>query len=86
MRAGAGIRYAGGNESNGLSPTGEPVRIVTDGYTVGDLLLGYATEVWDITLNIRNITDEDYFGTCLARGDCFPGEQRTIVGRVARRF
>ena len=86
LRAGAGIRYAGGNESNGLSPTGEPVRIVTDGYTVGDLLLGYATEVWDITLNIRNITDEDYFGTCLARGDCFPGEQRTIVGRVARRF
>lgn len=86
LRAGAGIRYAGGNESNGLSPTGEPVRIVTDGYTVGDLLLGYATEVWDITLNIRNITGEDYFGTCLARGDCFPGEQRTIVGRVARRF
>ena len=86
FRAGAGIRYAGDSVSNGLSSTGVPVRIVTDSYTLGDLLLGYATEVWDITLNIRNITDKDYFGTCLARGDCFPGEGRTIVGRVARRF
>ena len=37
-------------------------------------------------VNARNIMDEEYYGTCLARGDCFPGEQRTVVARVARRF
>ena len=53
---------------------------------LGDLLIGYETDNWDLTLNARNIMDEEYYGTCLARGDCFPGEQRTVVARVARRF
>ena len=59
---------------------------MTDSVVLGDLLLGYETENWDLTLNARNITDENYYATCLARGDCFPGEQRTVVARIARRF
>lgn len=85
LRTGVGIRYLGDNESHGNGAVG-PVRVVTDGVTLVDLLVGYATGPWDATLNLRNLADEDYYGTCLARGDCFPGEQRSVVGRLAYRF
>ncbi|MBB5518999.1 TonB-dependent siderophore receptor [Amphiplicatus metriothermophilus] len=85
FRIGAGLRYAGENESNAVA-SGGVVSVVTDGYVLGDLMVGYGTDSWDLTVNVRNITDEDYYGTCLARGDCFPGEKRTIVGRLAVRF
>lgn len=80
LRAGLGIRYAGGNESNNV-PAG--VRVTTDGYTVLDALLGYRRGNWDFTLNLRNLADENYQSTCLARGDCFPSEDRSVLGRVA---
>jgi iron complex outermembrane receptor protein len=85
FKAGLGVRYLGENESNGAGSLGV-VRVVTDSVVLGDLLLGYETGNWDLTLNARNITDENYYATCLARGDCFPGEQRTVVARIARRF
>lgn len=85
VKLGGGVRYLSENESNAIGPSG-PVRVVTDGVILGDALVGYETPRWDLTLNVRNITDEEYFGTCLARGDCFPGEERTVVGRVAWKF
>jgi iron complex outermembrane receptor protein len=92
FRFGGGVRYFGGNENtgtaflaaNGFAPT--PVNIETDGATLVDALIGYDFETVSLTLNARNLLDTDYYGTCLARGDCFPGEGRTIVGRMAYRF
>jgi len=89
---GAGARYAGENESNGtaflaangFAPT--PNRVVTDGYVVFDAMIGYEFEDFYATLNVRNLADKEYYATCLSRGDCFPGETRTVVGRIARRF
>ena len=40
----------------------------------------------EASLNVRNLADKQYFATCLSRGDCFPGEQRTILGSLAYRF
>lgn len=37
---------------------------------------------WRITLGLR----QAYMATCLARGDCFPGEDRTIVARAVMKF
>ncbi|MEM8982157.1 MAG: TonB-dependent siderophore receptor [Pseudomonadota bacterium] len=85
FKAGVGLRYLGENESNGLGAVGL-VRVVTDATLLLDLMLGYETDDWNFTLNARNVADEDYYGTCLARGDCFPGENRTVVARLARRF
>lgn len=92
FRFGGGVRYFGGNENagisflaaNGFAPT--PVNIETDGATLVDVLVGYDFEAVSLTLNARNLLDTEYCGTCLARGDCFPGEGRTIVGRLAYRF
>ncbi|WP_017671920.1 TonB-dependent siderophore receptor [Blastomonas sp. AAP53] len=93
LRVGAGVRYASQNESNGTAfPAANgfaatPNRIVTAGYTVFDALLAYrfASGI-EASLNVRNLADKQYYATCLSRGDCFPGEQRTILGSLAFRF
>jgi iron complex outermembrane receptor protein len=48
--------------------------------------LRYVGDSWDFTLHVRNVADEEYLATCLARGDCFPGERRTVVGRGTFHF
>jgi len=89
---GGGVRMAEGNESTGTAflpvndsaPT--PVVVETDGYTVFDGLIGYDFDRYSITLNARNLFDTEFYGTCLARGDCFPGEVRTIQLRIGAQF
>ncbi len=49
-------------------------------------MLGYTWRNWDAALNVRNIEDKDYFATCLARGDCFPGDQRSAVASLRYQF
>lgn len=83
FKIGLGVRYVGGNESNNVDAE---VKVETDGYTVADAVIAYNIESLNLSLNIRNLTDEDYYSTCLARGDCFPGEERSAVARVAYRF
>lgn len=92
FRAGIGVRYAGDNESrgtaylaaNGYAPT--EVVVETEGYTVVDARIGFAVRDIALSLNARNLFDEAYYGTCLARGDCFPGEGRTVMMRAAFGF
>lgn len=92
LRIGAGMRTASQNESNGTAfpaPTFAPTpnRIVTDGYTVFDALLAYDFgNGLAFSINARNLFDKEYFATCLSRGDCFPGEQRTVIGTLGFRF
>jgi iron complex outermembrane receptor protein len=62
FKAGAGVRYMG-ESWDGLD------QLKTPSYTLGDLMLGWEFERWDIALNVRNLTDKDYYSTCLARGD-----------------
>jgi len=87
LRVGLGARYVGNNKSFGISVVdGSLVEIETDGYTVADMMIGYEFDNWSAMLNVRNLFDENYYATCLARGDCFPGEERTVNVRLARRF
>lgn len=79
FKAGLGVRYVGENW-NGADT------LKTPSYTLLDAMVGYEFDQWDLTLNARNLTDKDYIATCLARGDCFLGEQRTVVARLAYRF
>lgn len=79
FRAGAGVRYVG-ESWDGVD------QLETPDYTLGDLMLGWEYRNWDFSFNVRNITDKSYYATCLARGDCFPGDERTLVGRVTYRL
>ena len=79
FKAGLGIRYVG--------ETWDGVDLLeTPSYTLGDLMLGWEQGPWDVALNVRNVTDEEHLSTCLARGDCFPGEERSAVLRGVYRF
>lgn len=86
FKSGFGVRYADQNESNTFIAGLGKINVTTDGYTLFDAMVGYETQQWDLTLNLRNLSDEEYYGTCLVRGDCFPGEERTAVARVAYKF
>ena len=79
FKAGLGIRYVG-ESWDGLDT------LKTPSYTLADFMIGYETENWHTTFNIRNVLDKTYQATCLARGDCFMGENRTAVLRIARHF
>ncbi len=87
LSLGGGIRYVGGNESNGISAlTNSLLTYRVDGRTVGDLSAGYDFGPFELRVTARNVTDEDYFSVCLVRGDCFPGERRSINGSLAFTF
>ncbi len=79
LRAGGGLRYVG-DSWDGIDT------LKTPSYTLADLMIGYEFGAWDLALNVRNLTDKKYQATCLARGDCFPGERRTVVGRLSFSF
>ena len=81
FKAGAGIRYVGETVSENAA-----LRYVTPDYTLGDLMVGYEWDHWDLALNARNVTDEAYLTGCLTRGDCFPGLRRTVVANLRYKF
>lgn len=81
FKAGIGVRYTG--DTHSYSTTEE---IKTPDYTLGDVMIGYEFGRWDIALNVNNVADKDFQASCLARGDCFPGERRTVVGTVRYTF
>lgn len=77
--AGLGLRYVG-ESYDGVDA------LETPAYTLADVMLGYRSRRWDFRINVRNAADREYQAACLARADCFPGEKRTVVGRVAFHF
>lgn len=77
--AGVGVRYVG-ESRDGVD------NLRTPSYTLADLMLGYDMGEWNVQFNMRNLFDKEYQATCLARGDCFMGENRSVVLRLARQF
>ncbi len=87
LSLGGGVRHVGGNESNGISAVdGSLLTYRVDGRTVGDLSLGYDFDRFEFRLTARNVTNEEYYAVCLVRGDCFPGEKRSINGSLTVNF
>lgn len=77
--AGAGMRY------NGPSTDGTGNNRV-GGFTVFDAVLAYDRGPVRVSLNVNNLFGKEYVYSCIARGDCFFGTARTIVGNVTYRF
>lgn len=76
---GGGLRYVGSSLDGADN-------YETPSYLLADAMVGYETESWSAQLNVQNLTDEEYLTTCLARGDCFYGQRRTVNFRLATRF
>lgn len=77
--AGAGVRYVGASWDGTDT-------LKTPSTTLFDAMLGYSRDNWSLALNATNLEDEAYYTTCLARGDCFIGNRRTLVGTVSYSF
>lgn len=78
LRVGAGVRYMGEHFSSGV------LRIPS--YTLADALLSLDWQQWSVSLNASNLFDKRHYATCLARGDCYPGVRRNVVGTLNYRF
>ena len=79
VTVGGGVRYIG-ESWDGVD------KIRTPDYTLFDAMIRYETGPWRFQVNASNLTDKRHFTTCLARGDCFFGIGRTVLGSATYRF
>ncbi|WP_246174512.1 TonB-dependent siderophore receptor [Bradyrhizobium paxllaeri] len=80
-----GVTVGGGVRYIGESWDGED-KIRTPDYTLFDAMIRYETGPWRFQVNASNLADKRHVTTCLARGDCFFGIGRTVLGSATYRF
>jgi len=76
---GAGVRYIGVNYD-------ETGTLTVPKKTLFDAMVAWTQGPWRFSVNAANLTDEAYSASCLARGDCFYGPRRSVVGSATYRF
>jgi iron complex outermembrane receptor protein len=96
LRLGAGVVYAGKSISTGLMdpyglnsaeiPVGSFYSIVTPSRTTVDALAEITLNNWRLSINATNLLNKTYYASCLARGDCFVGAPRNVMGTIGYRF
>ncbi len=79
VTVGAGVRYIG-------ESTEETNTYTIPAYTLFDMMVAYDPGKYRLQLNVNNIGDERYVAACYARGDCYYGLGRTILGTATYRF
>ncbi|MGJ7608713.1 TonB-dependent siderophore receptor [Variovorax sp. LT1R20] len=76
---GGGLRYLGpsydGTDNNRVPSV-----------TLVDAMLAWDGGPWRVALNASNLTDKVQITTCIARGDCFYGQRRTLTATASYRF
>jgi iron complex outermembrane receptor protein len=84
---GAGVRYIGESWSTGIYPvTNVATTIATPDHTLFDAMFAYEDDKWRFQVTATNLADKIYFASCLARGDCFYGNRRTVLGTLTYKF
>jgi iron complex outermembrane receptor protein len=84
---GGGVRYIGHTSSTGwYAAESKNVTIETPDHTLFDAMFAYENDHWRLQVTGTNLADKIYFSSCLARGDCFYGNRRTVVGTLTYKF
>ncbi|QNI03634.1 TonB-dependent siderophore receptor [Halomonas sp. SH5A2] len=79
-RLGAGVRYIGDNVGRSGSP-----KVPSE--TLFDAMVGYTVGQWDLSLDAKNLTDEEFVSWCRGEGeDCGYGERRSVTANVRYQF
>ena len=64
--------------------------VLTPSVTLYDAMVEFSNGDWRFAVNANNLTDEVYYASCSAYnfpdGTCNPGQTRTIVGSISKRF
>ncbi|MGE3404871.1 MAG: TonB-dependent siderophore receptor, partial [Vicinamibacterales bacterium] len=68
---GGGVRYVG-RVGDGTG------NVFVPPVTLFDAMGAYTMGQWRFAVNVNNLTDKPYIATCLARGDCWFGQRRTL--------
>jgi iron complex outermembrane receptor protein len=76
---GGGVRYLG-ESWDGMDG------IRTPSATLFDAMLAWDNGPLRLSLNVANLADKVQITTCLARGDCFYGQRRTVTANATYRF
>lgn len=79
VTVGAGVRYIGESYE-------ETNTYTIPSYTLFDMMIAYDPGKFRLQLNVNNVGDERYVAACYARGDCYYGQGRTILGTATARF
>ncbi|MFA7601641.1 MAG: TonB-dependent siderophore receptor [Novosphingobium sp.] len=83
----AHLRLGGGVVYSGKSISTSPIwSIVTPSRTTVDALAEITWKQFRLALNATNLLDNQYFASCLARGDCFVGAPRNVMVTAGVRF
>ena len=81
LRLGAGVVYNGKSIS-----TSSIWSIVTPSRTTVDALAEINWQNWRFAINATNLLNRKFYASCLARGDCFMGAPRNVMGTVTYKF
>lgn len=79
VTVGAGVRYIGQSYE-------ETNTYTIPSYALFDMMVAYDPGPYRLQLNINNIGDERYVAACYARGDCYYGLGRAVLGTATYRF
>lgn len=79
ITVGAGVRYIGESYE-------ETNTYTIPSYTLFDMMIAYDPGPFRLQFNVNNITDERYVAACYARGDCYYGLGRAVLGTATYRF
>jgi iron complex outermembrane receptor protein len=77
---GAGIRYSG------ISYADTANTLVVPSYVVGDAAIHYDVKNWRFALNVTNIGDKIYVGSCQAATACFYGDRRRAIASASYKW
>ncbi|NWO03892.1 MAG: TonB-dependent siderophore receptor [Idiomarinaceae bacterium] len=95
FKIGAGARYVGNTSDGYVTYNSNQLHLETPSYTVFDAMIGYDWDNYSLSLDIDNLTDRTVLTSCLNRGefdsgdnygDCFYGQQRTIMANFRYNF
>lgn len=80
VKVGIGARYTGTNFGDGEAA---PAKVPS--FLLFDAMIGYQIKNWTLALNARNLTNKTYIANC-GYGNCYYGDQRTVVGTATYRW
>jgi iron complex outermembrane recepter protein len=78
LSLGAGLRYLSAYH-DGAAPTVASLALF-------DAMLAWEDAHWRAALNVSNLADKVYMASCGARGDCWIGARRNVVGSLSYRW
>lgn len=77
---GGGVRYVGSSFADNANTLAVPA------YVLGDAAIHYEWQNWRWALNVSNLTDKIFVGSCSSPTACFYGDRRRITASVAYKW